>query len=180
MRIIAGTFRRRVLKEVMSASTRSTKDRVKESLFNMLTPLSHYENVLDVFAGSGALGLEALSRGAKTVTFIEREKEAFQVLKDNIHTLLVHQETTLYFDDSFRVMSQLKTAFDLIILDPPYLQGLIPTALDIIEKERLLSEAGTIVVLSSKEEHIEPNARFHVLKQKTYGLTKVTLMKWSE
>ena len=180
MRVIAGKLRRRQLKEVMSETTRSTKDRVKESLFNALTPVEHYENVLDAFAGSGALGIEALSRGAKQCVFIEKNLEAFNVLKDNISVLDLELFSELYLDDIHRVFNHLNTQFDLILLDPPYNTDLVEQSLSLIKNNNLLSQDGVIVILSAKAKKVAISQGFQIKKQKTIGITDVTFIEWSD
>jgi len=180
MRVIAGDLRRRKLEEVMSDTTRSTRDRVKESLFNMLTPLVQYEKVLDAFAGSGALGIEALSRGSKSATFIEQDKNAFNVLQNNIKSLNLYLESSLYLDNTLNVLQTLNQTFDLILLDPPYHTPLINESLQLIAKHTLLSTEGCIVVLSANNYHFELNDQFKIIKQKTKGITTITLIEWSD
>ncbi|MFW6320079.1 MAG: 16S rRNA (guanine(966)-N(2))-methyltransferase RsmD, partial [Bacillota bacterium] len=134
MRIIAGNYKRRKLHEVVSDNTRSTKDRVKETMFNMISPAQHVSQTLDLFAGSGALGLEALSRYSGHVTFVEQEHAAITVLNQNIDTLNVRDCVTVYYQDAFTCLTSQTMPYDLIILDPPYHQNLVTKALAIIMK----------------------------------------------
>lgn len=178
MRIIAGTLKKRTLKEVPHESTRSTRDRVKENFFNMLPNLRE-EIVLDLFAGSGALGFEALSRGAKSCTFVETNKVAFNVLRENMMHLGLEGASTLHKEDAIRFLKKMNSPFDLIVLDPPYNQGLINQVLPIIKAGRLLEKDGLIALLHSHEETPEIPCAFTITKQRTYGITTLTFLEWS-
>lgn len=180
MRVIAGNLRRRQLKEVMSETTRSTKDRVKESLFNALTPLERFDNVLDAFAGSGALGIEALSRGANTAVFIEKDFNAFNILKENINALALDYQSTLFLDNTLSVLKHTEDRFDLILLDPPYETNLVEESLKIIHTRKLLNDNGLIAILSAKNNDLSIDDVFFIKKQKAIGITNVTLLEWSE
>jgi 16S rRNA (guanine966-N2)-methyltransferase len=165
------------LLEVSSNQTRSTKDRVKEALFNGLYPLSQFEHVLDLFAGSGALGIEALSRGAKQASFIEASNEAYQVLLKNLSNLNINAKTLQ--EDALSFLNQTTHTYDLILLDPPYKSGLIEASLKIIESKKLLQESGVMVLLSHKNESLEIPKMFHMIKKKDYGITSLMILEWS-
>ena len=155
MRIIAGTHKRRTIKEVPHKGTRSTRDRVKENLFNMLPPLQG-ATALDLFAGSGALGLEALSRGAMKALFCEKDRDAYKVLCDNVANLSLEEKATLQKGDGLDLLKRLNDPIDVILLDPPYYSGLADKSLKIIEKRTLLNPDGTIAILhaSVKARHL--------------------------
>lgn len=179
MRIIAGTHKRRKIKEVPQATTRSTRDRVKENLFNIL-PNQRGMQVLDAFAGSGALGFEALSRGAKHAVFIDTDKTAFKVLGENAALLELNKDSTLYRGDALNVLRRLEGHYDTLFLDPPYKLGLIDLALPIIRDRHLLEKDGIIVVLHASDEvPLIPKA-FSEIKTRTYGITSLTFLKWSD
>jgi 16S rRNA (guanine966-N2)-methyltransferase len=125
MRIVAGTLGGRTIKAPRGTNTRPTSDRVREGVFSRLESLGAVENatVLDVFAGSGALGLEALSRGARSVTFVERDREALRALNANIQSLAVQDAVTVVSGDVGSVLGRAPlpgSPFGLLILDPPY------------------------------------------------------------
>jgi len=164
----------------MSETTRSTKDRVKESLFNALTPLERFDNVLDAFAGSGALGIETLSRGANTATFIEKDFKAFNILKENINALALDYQSTLFLDNTLSVLKQTEDRFDLILLDPPYETNLVEQSLKIIHARKLLNDNGLIAILSAKNNVLNIDDVFYIKKQKAISITNVTLLEWSE
>ncbi|HEX6984789.1 MAG TPA: 16S rRNA (guanine(966)-N(2))-methyltransferase RsmD [Planctomycetaceae bacterium] len=124
MRIIAGRFRRRKLAAAPGTTTRPLTDRVKEQLFQRLGPFDG-ERVLDVFAGTGTIGLEALSRGAASAVFIERDHKAFELLRRNVEALGVGDETFCWRSDVFRCSFRPKgrddlLPFDRVFFDPPY------------------------------------------------------------
>lgn len=125
LRIIAGRFRHRTLRTRPGLNTRPITDRVKETLFARLEPLLPGAKVADVFAGTGTLGLEALSRGAERVTFIEQDRQALELLRENVHRLGVEAETLIWPADVFRCSFRPQRAeeflpFDVIFFDPPY------------------------------------------------------------
>lgn len=123
MRIIAGRFRSRLLAAPKGHLTRPTLDRTRESLFNMIESRMDLRGarVLDLFAGTGALGLEALSRGAVHVTFVESEQKVLRVLEDNVRSLGVESETATLRGDAAAFIERYRgPAFDLILVDPPY------------------------------------------------------------
>ena len=138
MRIIAGTFRGRTLAAVgkgdPGAHLRPTSDRVRESLFSMLAHRDVIEGarVLDLFAGTGALGLEALSRGAREVSFVENGRVGQRLVSENIKTLGVADQTTLMRNDATKLGAWPHAPFDLVFLDPPYGKGMGERALQAI------------------------------------------------
>ncbi|HLI03351.1 MAG TPA: 16S rRNA (guanine(966)-N(2))-methyltransferase RsmD [Terracidiphilus sp.] len=124
MRIIAGLYRSRQLKAPAGLATRPTSDRLRETLFNVLSPRIAGSRVLDLYAGSGAVGLEALSRGAAAVTFVERARPALRVLKENLHQLGVEEHAGIYAGAAQAFLrSTEQGGFDIVFLDPPYDNG---------------------------------------------------------
>lgn len=180
MRVIGGIYRRRILKEVEEKTTRSTKDRVKESVFNSIQNHLYDSTVLDLFAGSGALGIEAISRGANHITLNEINSKAVKVIEDNIKTLGINDCTIKTYDYVDFLISS-KEAYDVILLDPPYHMNVIDEIIELISKKRLLSEDGIIVCLYDKLNSLkEENNGIIEYKKKTIGITNVSYMKWSE
>lgn len=145
LRIIGGEWRSRRLKFADAPGLRPTPDRVRETLFNWLQMRVPGSRCLDLFAGSGALGFEALSRGAREVVMVEKHPAAAQVLRDNI-VLLGAQNAVLVGDDAFRYLCSLSEAeaFDLIFLDPPYRKNLLEPVLEVIFAKSLLAADGMI------------------------------------
>jgi len=178
MRVIAGKHRRRLLVEVNSKTTREIKDRVKETIFNSVGPYFHDEVVLDLFAGSGALGIEAISRGASKAVFIDNFHIAIKTIKFNLDTLGI-EEGIVYNSGYLEYLYKTEEKFDLIFLDPPYIMEEINQVISIISDRKILSEDGIIVCLYEKNNSIdEENNGIIEYKQKTIGVTKVSFMKW--
>ena len=148
MRIIGGQYRSRVLSEFAGEDVRPTSDRAKESLFNILALKIRQARVLDLFAGSGALGLESLSRGAKEVVFNDLSKDSLAILKKNLKTLKIeiNGETAKICNYDYTVcLDMQREKFDLIFIDPPYRFDYGITALKKIAEKDLLAEEGIAV-----------------------------------
>lgn len=179
MRVIAGTYRSRILKEVDSNFTRSTKDRVKEQIFNSIGPYFNELNVLDLFSGSGSLGIEAISRGVDKCVFVDSERLAIKVITENILTLNIQDQSVIIQSLYQDYLKSTNEKFDLIFLDPPYSLEELDLIISIISKRKLLNKDGKIVCLYSKKNSIkEKNNDIIEYKQKTSGITKISFMKW--
>ncbi len=149
MRIIGGSAGGRTLKAPSGAQTRPTSDRVREALFSILGAPPADAKVLDLFAGSGGLGLEAISRGAKMAVFVDQNNAALQTLRDNIHSLGFGDSTEVHQDDSLRALRRMAegtTKFHWIFVDPPYASTLAQDCLLILGDTALLAEGGQVVV----------------------------------
>lgn len=138
LRIIGGQWRSRLLPFPDVEGLRPTTDRVRETLFNWLQPYLPGAKVLDVFAGSGALGLEALSREAAKVDFIEFNQKAAKQLQDNFNTLQANN-AQLHKGDALQILTTLNTTYDVIFLDPPFGKGFLPKCIALIEQNNLVS-----------------------------------------
>ncbi|MBR7100484.1 MAG: 16S rRNA (guanine(966)-N(2))-methyltransferase RsmD [Clostridia bacterium] len=145
MRIIGGQFRSRVLATFEGENIRPTSDRAKEALFNILFNRIYGARVLDLFSGSGALGLESLSRGASQAVFNDFSKASIAVLQKNIKALNVQEKATVYNYDYLRCLNVLKGKFDIIFLDPPYRMDYGVTAINTVMERGLLAQNGVIV-----------------------------------
>ncbi len=146
MRIIGGKFRSRVLAEFKGEAVRPTSDRAKESLFNILALKIRGARALDLFCGSGSLGLECLSRDAKEVVFNDLSKDSLAILKKNLSALKISVEQTKIFNYDYSVcLDAVKGEFDLIFLDPPYHLDIGVLALEKIAKKGLLSKDGVAI-----------------------------------
>jgi 16S rRNA (guanine966-N2)-methyltransferase len=168
VRVVAGAARGRRLQAPPGATTRPTADRVREATFNALGSLGAVDGtVLDLFAGSGALGIEALSRGAEQATFVERDPKALAVVRANLEATGLAERAHVVRSDAMRFLAGAAT-FDLALLDPPYDFGdddwraLLETL-----------EARTVVIESDREVPVPPP--WMVLRSKRYGGTVVTL-----
>ncbi len=181
MRVIGGIHRSRRLEGVPGASTRETKDRVKEAIFNSIAAHLAEATVLDLFAGSGSLGIEALSRGAKEATFIDIDVTAVGVIDRNIKALDLSERAKILDLDWDTYLAIAIEPFDVILLDPPYAMGVLDDVVAVIARHELLAKGGVIVCLHDRTS--EPHQTNHgIIKYKTkaYGNTAVSYMKWGE
>lgn len=173
MRIIAGEMRGRKLKTVSGMDTRPTADKVKGAIFNVLREKVQDARVLDLFAGTGNLALEALSRGAREVVLVERTYSAQTVIQENL-TLIGEAQAKLYSMDAFEFLKQYPEArFDLIFLDPPYRQELVNKALSSLSEPCRLTEFGVIIAETASEEELQISEPFEIRKTSEYGDTKI-------
>ena len=176
MRVISGTVRGKRLKEPSDYSIRPTTDMVKEALFNIIQFAIEGRRVLDLFAGTGQLGIECLSRGAASVTFVDRSKEAVAIVKQNLKTCGF--EARVVQTDSIGFLSR-ADKYDIILLDPPYATNLLDKALEIINSVDILSEGGIIVCESGREKSM-PDMNLPYFKRKEYNYGKVKLTTYGK
>lgn len=182
MRIIAGLAKGRKLLSPEGMDTRPTLDRVKESIFNIIQNSVPYATVVDVFAGTGSLGLEAVSRGAKECYLVDKGNVTFPILKKNVENLNFSDKCTCLNMDSYSALEELarkKVVFDLIFIDPPYRKNMIPPAVDIISEKALLAKDGLIVTkIDSIEEIYHGNSEIELTNHKKYGNTTVCFYRY--
>ena len=164
MRIISGKYKGKKLNGFTIEGTRPTMDRVKESLFAMIQTNLNEAIVLDLFAGSGALGLEAISNGAKKCYLIDNNEEAIKTIKAN--STNIKEDLNIIYTDYKKFLKQIDQKFDIIFLDPPYQSNQLNKALKIIEERDLLKEKGIVVC---EYEKISPITNLKLLKEKNYG-----------
>ena len=177
MRIIGGKYRSRILKEFAGDSVRPTSDRAREALFNMLATKTYGARALDLFAGSGALGIEALSRGAKEVVFNDLSRDSLAILKANLTALKISAEEAKISNYDYAVcLEGLRGQFDLIFIDPPYRFEYGETALKKIAQKGLLSENGVAVYERDRafEGEIEGLEKYD---ERKYGKTYLTFFQ---
>ncbi|MBQ8884861.1 MAG: 16S rRNA (guanine(966)-N(2))-methyltransferase RsmD [Clostridia bacterium] len=175
MRIIGGKFRSRVLVEFKGEEVRPTADRVKESLFNILSLKLIGARVLDLFSGSGALGIECLSRGAKEVVFNDASKDSVKILEKNLALLKVKkgEEAKVYNLDFVACLGVMRGEFDVIFLDPPYRFDYGKQALEIIASCKLLSENG--IAVCERDRPFEGSVEgLYKYDERKYGKTYLT------
>lgn len=181
MRVIGGSAKGQRLHSLPGESTRPTLDRIKESIFNMIQLYVLDAKVLDLFAGSGALGIEALSRGAAECCFVDGQRDSIQVISDNLAKTKLTAGSSVLSMDYQRALTTFKgqgKTFDLIFLDPPYKKGLAGEALRLIEKEDLLSPRGLIIVEQDHRETLTTSEEQYLLwKEKKYGNTIIRILK---
>ena len=175
MRVIAGEARGRKLISLDGLHTRPTTDRVKESMFNMLSMRMLDARVLDAFSGSGALGIEALSRGAASCVFLENDTKAMSVTQENLKTIGFLDRANMHLCDACQFIKSTKEQFDIIFLDPPYDANLYLPILSAIAEGNVLAEDGVIV--AERRADTEPCAidSLSIVKDKRYGKTAVTM-----
>lgn len=185
MRIISGSAKGRKLLSPKNEgritekgelrATRPTLDRVKESMFNIIGHKVYGAKVLDMFAGTGSLGLECASRGAKEVVFLEKFKETYEILLENINTLGFQELSKVHFRDAYTFIKSLGSQgekFDIIFVDPPYLNHMVESSIKLIEEQGLLTKDGLIVSKYDKEEPIyKPEGIFMLVDERKYGST---------
>ncbi len=180
MRVVAGKYRSRQLKTVKSSLTRPTTDKNKESMFNMIGPFFQGGVVLDLFAGSGGLGIEAMSRGCDKLYSVDKQYAAFQVVRENLGNLGIEnaQVYKLDYNKALEKFSQDKIRFDLVFLDPPYGKGLVDGILEFLVGSHMLSDGAIIVVEELKEVTFELPGNLHVKKRHEYGITALTILEY--
>ena len=183
MRVISGKPRECKLKSPEGLSTRPTTDRIKESLFNILAPDIYDCRFLDIFSGSGAIAIEALSRGAKEAVLIDSSDKAMAVIRENlIHTKLSDNAETMKSD----VFSALKTLgskgrrFDIIFMDPPYAAGLYEKTLETIVRCNILADDGYIVAEQSSDDEAVDIEGLKNYRIKDYKTTKMVFYALGE
>ncbi len=186
MRVVAGKHRGRRLAAPAGGRVRPTADRVREALFNVLTHkvfapddrrLPQGARVVDGFAGSGALGFEALSRGAAHVTFLETRTEALRVIRKNAETLDEAEKVTILARDATRP-GPADAPCALVFLDPPYGSSLAVPALDALARDGWLADGALAVVEFAAGKDLAPPAGFATLDERRYGATRVVFFRY--
>lgn len=177
MRVISGKKRGLLLYSPETEGTRPTTDRVKENIFNIIQFNILNKNVLDLFSGSGAMGIEALSRGALKCTFVDNSNSAFNIISKNIKKCEFDSSSVLRKTDFSDFLKSSKDIFDIIFLDPPYHNGYVDKALSIISDKQLLNENGLIVIECDNDELIKIPDNFSVMKERLYGRVKILVLE---
>lgn len=179
MRIIAGIHRGRILISPRDHSVRPTTDRAKQTIFDILTNRIEFDGlqVLDLFAGTGSLGLEAISRGAASVTFVDNARDSQTLLQKNVAALHCEDRCSMYQADVFWYLKNTQSRYDLVFADPPYRLeriGTIPTAL---HDSGVLKEGAFVVMEHSRESVIELNENMYDILRKPFGQTTVLILE---
>ena len=177
MRIVGGIYKRRLITYPDDAShIRPTKDRIREAIFSALGDLDGYIG-LDLYSGSGAMGIEGLSRGCKHMTFVDKNKIAIETTKKNISSLGINNATVLFMSDldAINIFIKNKNMFDIIFLDPPYKEGKYEEIIDLFIKNDLLSKNGIIVMESDRDVTINENY-YSRRRDYKYGEIKVAIL----
>ena len=181
MRIISGNFKGKKILSPKNNLTRPLKDLTKESIFNIIQHSKLLDiqlensNILDLFSGIGSFGLECLSRGAASVTFLEKYEGALSVLKKNINNLKQKNNSRIIEKDIFEKKTQklLENKFEIIFIDPPYKEKKLINLLNTIYKFKLLKDSGAIIIHRHKKEHDEFPSEFNLIMEKKYGISKI-------
>lgn len=175
MRIVSGKYRGRKLNSPKNNDVRPTSDMIKESVFNIIQNNIPNCRFLDLFAGSGAIGIEALSRGAKEVVFVDNNKESLAIVKSNLD--LIGESAKIIYKDYSNALAELQgLAFDIIYIDPPFVFRDINAILTLIDKYNILSDTGIVVYESLYDSGEKEKAEnFVLIKSKKYGTISIDI-----
>ncbi|MCR4434231.1 MAG: 16S rRNA (guanine(966)-N(2))-methyltransferase RsmD [Clostridiales bacterium] len=181
---MSGTAKGHKLKTVKGDTTRPTSDRVKESLFNILAGRLKDADVLDIYAGTGNLGIEALSRGAGTAVFVDKSRECTDIIKDNlVHTKLVEKATviTADVDTALTRLAQSGKQFDLVFADPPYNKNILFDTLNNLVNHDIMKDGGIVVAERDVDDPVPLEAGFLKLyREQKYGGTVLSFYIWEK
>ncbi|MFC4653235.1 16S rRNA (guanine(966)-N(2))-methyltransferase RsmD [Lactococcus nasutitermitis] len=179
MRVVSGNYGGRPLKTLPGKTTRPTTDKVKGAIFNMIGPYFDGGLVLDLFAGSGSLSIEAVSRGMDEAVLVERDRQAQAIILENIQMTKEAEKFELMKMSAEKVLTMLSKKFDLILLDPPYAKEQIEKNLLIMQERELLSATVTVVCETDKSVELsETIGNLHLVKQKIYGISKISIYEF--
>ena len=176
MKIISGKYKGRNIEGFTIDGTRPTMDRVKESLFAMIQNYINDSNVLDLFSGSGNLGIEALSEGAKHAVLVDSNFKAIKVINSNLKTIGIDNVNVLNMDYK-KAIESIDEKFDIIFLDPPYKTNYIEESIKLIAKYNILSNEGIIICESDSLDKIIYNDNYKCIKDKKYGDKYIVILK---
>jgi 16S rRNA (guanine966-N2)-methyltransferase len=183
MRIIAGLYKGFSLKSFAGRDIRPTPAKVREAVFDILSVKIIESDFLDLFAGTGAMGIEAISRGAKRITFVEIEQNAINIIKANLEKINHDNFSDIIKRDylySLKILKSQDRKFDIIFLDPPYYKNISKKVLYEIEKSYILKENSIVVVQHKTNEEVQAKYRYlSFLKEKNYGKTKLTIFSFN-
>ena len=176
MRVIAGLYKGRILKTVQDLSVRPATDRVKQTIFDMLTNRIEFEGarVLDLFAGSGSLGIEALSRGAAHVTFVELNPDAQMFIERNIEMLGCEEASLVVSMDAMQFLRRSQEHYDLIFADPPYAYDETATMPSVVFQDKALKKHGYLLIEHATKLEFTSTPLYHAGPTKKFGRTIVT------
>jgi 16S rRNA (guanine966-N2)-methyltransferase len=179
MRVIAGLYKGRILKTVGDLSVRPATDRVKQTIFDMLVNRVEMDgaHVLDLFAGSGSLGIEALSRGAEHVTFVENNPEAIDFIEKNAETLGCNENVDIIATDAMRYLRETRQKYNVIFADPPYIFEETATIPSVSFTEHRVAQHGYLLIEHASILAFESTPLYHAGPTKKFGRTHVTFFQ---
>lgn len=181
LRVISGIAKGHKLKTLDGTATRPTSDRVKESLFNIISYYINDKVVLDLFAGTGSLGIEALSRGASACTFVDSNPKCIQIINDNLmHTKLITKAYVINcsYREAIDKFKKYKKVFDIVFLDPPYNKNFIQESLKLLAYSGIITNGGIIVAEKSTKDEVPQNVGdIKLFDQRKYGDTVLCFYK---
>ena len=184
MRVVAGEYGGRRLKAVPGMKTRPTTDKVKEAMFNIIGPYLEGGQVLDLFAGSGGLSIEAVSRGADHATLVDRQYQAIKTIHENLSVTKEEDKFTVLKGDAYKMLNKLakqEQGFDYVFLDPPYKKQQILELMDQLKKLGLLNTDALIICETDQVADLpEELADFELIKKADYGITELTFYRYKE
>lgn len=182
MRVVSGEYGGRPLKAVSGKNTRPTTDKVKESLFHMIGPYFKGGQVLDLYAGSGALGIEAVSRGMDKAYLVDKDHVAINTIETNIDTTREPDKFVVWKKNDLQalaLLSRMNESFDLVLLDPPYATQKLEMIIRQLIKSELLNNHAIIVCETDHDVTLEIDVEnVNLIKEKIYGTTKISLYEW--
>lgn len=183
MRIIAGKYRSRLIDFPKTDKTRPLMDRMRETIFNVLGEMTQDAQVLDLFAGSGSFGIEALSRGAQFVCFVDLEEMAADVIKRNLESLKISQAETLIvrqnISKALQILESKRMKFNLIFIDPPYHKGFVKKILRQLERFDIVVPFGNLVVHRAQEEELPDDLKkIKLLQEKKLGQAYISFFQY--
>lgn len=183
MRVIGGSLRGRKLAAMRGMAIRPTADRIREAVFNILGPRPVDARVLDLYAGSGALGIEALSRGARQAVFVDQAASALNLIGKNLQLCRLEDCTKVIqwnIVKNLNCLQSYERVFDLIFIDPPYNRGMVAPALAHLADLRLPAVDATAVVEHDPDETLDPlPPQWRILDQRRYGRTRISFLTFA-
>ena len=180
MKVISGKYKGKKLLGYDLNGTRPTMDRVKESLFGMIQENIYDSVVLDLFAGSGALGIECISRGAEFVQFVEKDRRAIACISQNLKGIdySLYNVMNVDYIDALKYFRQTSQKFDVVFIDPPYESGFYAPAVEIIARYNLLADNGIMVLEMEKSTKFDfDKSKWSIYKEREYGITKILVLQ---
>ena len=184
MRIISGTLKGKSINFLKNKNTRPLKDSVKESIFNILNHSNliktdiQNSNILDLYSGVGSFGIESLSRNAKRVTFIEKDINASNILKENLKKLSIFQKSKIFTDKIENVLSRLEEKFNIFFLDPPFADENYFLNLELIKNRKIFEENHIVIIHREKRSKENFGNILNIIETKQYGRSKIFFGKF--